>query len=91
VEESRFTDSQIMAILKQNGPVKAFQTCILNVASVQWGFYKWHIKLGGMVASLMKRPKRDKPEALSAASAINQACPLHSMSDWLKTVVGSLR
>jgi Transposase. len=57
MKKSRFTDSQILAILKQakNGlPVTKFchQHSMSNAAS-----YKWRSKYGGMDASLMARMK----------------------------------
>ena len=59
---SRFTDSQIIAILKQNeagasGP-DLYREHVISSTSV----YKWRAKFGGMDASLMKRMKELEDE-----------------------------
>jgi putative transposase len=62
MKKSRFTDSQILAILKEaeNGqPVSAL--CRENGMSGAT-FYKWRAKYGGMDASLMKRMKELEDE-----------------------------
>lgn len=55
MRKSRFSDSQIMAILKQNeSGVTVADLCREHgMSSAQ--FYKWRSKFGGMDASLMKR------------------------------------
>jgi len=62
MKTSRFTDSQIMAILKQNeagANVPDFcREHDISSASV----YKWRTKFGGMDASLMKRMKELEDE-----------------------------
>jgi putative transposase len=57
MKKSRFTDSQILAILKQNeaGPPVA-ELCREHGMS-DATFYKWRARFGGMDASLMKRMK----------------------------------
>jgi putative transposase len=57
MKKSRFTDSQILAILKQNeaGPPVAELCREHGMSDVT--FYKWRAKFGGMDASLMKRMK----------------------------------
>ncbi len=57
MRKSRFTDSQIMAILKQaeNG-VPVPELCREHGMSSAT-FYKWRSKYGGMDASMMKRLK----------------------------------
>jgi putative transposase len=59
---SRFTDSQIMAILAQNeaGASVPDFCCEHGVSSAI--VYKWRAKFGGMDASLMKRKKQVKDE-----------------------------
>ncbi len=53
MKQSRYTDSQILSILKQNEAGAAVpELCCDNKT-----FYKWRSKLGGMDASLMKRMK----------------------------------
>ena len=57
MRKSRFTDSQILAMLKQNeqGASVADICREHGVSSAQ--FYKWRSKFGGMDASMMKRLK----------------------------------
>lgn len=55
MRKSRFSDSQIMAILKQNeAGVTVPELCREHGMSSSQ-FYKWRSKFGGMDASLMKR------------------------------------
>ena len=57
MKASRFTDSQILAILKQNeAGVSAADLCREHGMS-QASFYKWRAKFGGMDTSLMRRMK----------------------------------
>ena len=62
MRKSRFTDSQIMAILKQNEEgSKVPDLCREHgVSSAQ--IYKWRSKFGGMDASLIKRLKELEEE-----------------------------
>lgn len=55
MKKSRFTDSQILAILKQaqNG-IPVTELCRQHGMSSA-AFYKWRAKYGGMDASLMAR------------------------------------
>ena len=55
MSKSRYTDSQILAILKQNeNGIAVLELCREHgMSSAQ--FYKWRAKFGGMDASLMKR------------------------------------
>jgi len=57
MRQSRFTDSQILAFIKQNEEgAKVPDLCREHgFSSAQ--FYKWRSKYGGMDASLMKRLK----------------------------------
>ena len=62
MKTSRFTDSQILAILKQNeAGVSATDLCREHGMS-QASFYKWRAKFGGMDASLMRRMKELEAE-----------------------------
>ncbi len=62
MRQSRFNDSQILAILKQNEQgVSAVDLCREHGMS-QALFYKWRAKFGGMDASLMKRMKELEEE-----------------------------
>ena len=59
---SRFKDSQILAILKQNeGGISVPDLCREHGMSSAT-FYKWRAKFGGMDASLMKRMKELEDE-----------------------------
>jgi putative transposase len=80
----RFTDSQIMAILKKTKAGSSVPELCREHGIDSASFCKWRTEFGGMDASLMKRIKRDKPEALSVPSAINQACSMDFMSNFLK-------
>jgi putative transposase len=62
MKTSRFTDSQIMAILKQNeAGVSVADLCREHGVS-QATLYKWRSKYGGMDAALMKRLKELEAE-----------------------------
>lgn len=62
MKQSRYTDSQILAILKQNETgTKVADLCREHGMS-QATFYKWRSKFGGMDASLMKRLKELEAE-----------------------------
>ena len=54
---SRFTDSQIMAILKQNQAGASVPDLCREHGISSASVYKWRAKFGGMDASLMKRMK----------------------------------
>ena len=54
---SRFTDSQIMAILKQNEARASVPDLCREHGISSASVYKWRAKFGGMDASLMKRMK----------------------------------
>ena len=57
MRKSRYTDSQILAILKQSeSGVPTAELCREHGMSSAM-FYKWRSKFGGMDASLMKRMK----------------------------------
>ena len=62
MKKSRFTDSQILAILKQaeNG-IPVTELCRQHGMSSA-AFYKWRSKYGGMDASLMARMKELEQE-----------------------------
>jgi putative transposase len=62
MKKSRFTDSQILAILKQaDAGVPVPELCREHGMSSA-SFYKWRAKFGGMDASLMKRMKELEDE-----------------------------
>jgi putative transposase len=60
---SRFTDSTIMAILKQNGAGASVPNLCCEHGISSASVYKWRAKFGGMDASLMKRKKQVKDES----------------------------
>ena len=62
MKTSKFSDSQIMAILKQaEGGVAVPELCREHGMSSAT-FYKWRSKFGGMDASMMKRLKELEEE-----------------------------
>ncbi len=62
MRKSRFTDSQILAILKQaESGVPVAELCREHGMS-DATFYKWRAKFGGMDASMMKRMKELEEE-----------------------------
>ena len=58
----RFTDTQILAILKQNGSGVPVQDLCREHGMSSASFYKWRAKYGGMDASLMRRMKELEAE-----------------------------
>jgi putative transposase len=62
MKSSRYTDSQIMAILKQaESGVPVTELCREHGMS-NASFYKWRAKYGGMDTSMMKRMKELEDE-----------------------------
>ncbi len=57
MKKSRYTDTQIIAILKQNEAGTPVADLCREHGMSQASFYKWRSKYGGMDASLMKRLK----------------------------------
>ncbi len=55
MKKSRYTDSQILAILKQNEAGAKVPDLCREHGMSDATFYKWRTKFGGMDASLMKR------------------------------------
>lgn len=62
MKTSRFTDSQIMAILKQNELGASVPDLCREHGMSSASFYKWRTKFGGMDASLIKRMKELEDE-----------------------------
>jgi len=62
MKKSRFTDSQILAILKQNEAGTPVSELCREHGMSDATFYKWRAKYGGMDASLMKRLKELEEE-----------------------------
>jgi len=62
MRQSRFTDSQILAFLKQNEEGAKVPDLCREHGFSNAQFYKWRSKFGGMDASLMKRMKELEEE-----------------------------
>jgi len=62
MEKSRYTDNQILSILKQNEAGTAVAELCREHGMSNATFYKWRSKFGGMDASLMKRMKELEDE-----------------------------
>jgi len=62
MKKSRYTDSQIIAILKQNETGTSVLDLCREHSMSNATFYKWRAKFGGMDASLMKRMKELEDE-----------------------------
>lgn len=62
MKRSKFTDSQILSILKQaEGGTPVSELCREHVISAAT-FYKWRAKFGGMDTSMMSRLKELEAE-----------------------------
>ena len=59
---SRYTDSQILSILKQNESGTSVSDLCREHGMSNATFYKWRAKYGGMDTSLMKRMKELEDE-----------------------------
>ena len=62
MRKSRYSDSQILAILKQNENGIAVPELYREHGMSSAQFYKWRAKFGGMDASMMKRLKELEDE-----------------------------
>jgi putative transposase len=62
MKTSRYSDSQIMAILKQNETGISVSDLCREHGMSSASFYKWRAKYGGMDTSLMKRMKELEDE-----------------------------
>ncbi len=62
MKKSKFTDSQIMAILKQSEAGTPVPELCREHGMSSATFYKWRAKYGGMDASLMSRLKELEEE-----------------------------
>jgi putative transposase len=62
MKKSRYTDSQILAILKQNELGTSVAELCREHGMSDATFYKWRSKFGGMDASLMKRMRELEDE-----------------------------
>lgn len=62
MKRSRYSDSQILAILKQNEAGAPVSELCREHGMSDATFYKWRAKYGGMDASLMKRMKELEDE-----------------------------
>ena len=62
MRQSKFSDGQILAILKQNEQGVSVADLCREHGMSQALFYKWRSKFGGMDASLMRRLKELEDE-----------------------------
>jgi len=62
MRKSRYTDSQIMAIIKQNEQGVAVNELCREHGMSSAQFYKWRAKFGGMDVSMMRRLKELEAE-----------------------------
>jgi len=62
MRKSKYTDQQIINILKQNEAGASVQDLCREHGMSSALFYKWRAKFGGMDASLMKRLKELEAE-----------------------------
>ena len=62
MKQSRYTESQIMAILKEAESGVAVPELCRKHGMSSASFYKWRAKYGGMDASLIKRMKELEAE-----------------------------
>lgn len=62
MKKSRYNDSQILSILKQNESGTSVPDLCREHGISSAAFYKWRSKYGGMDASLMKRMKELEDE-----------------------------
>lgn len=62
MRKSKYSDSQILSILKQNENGVAVSDLCREHGMSSAQFYKWRAKFGGMDASMMKRLKELEEE-----------------------------
>jgi len=62
MKPSRFSDNQILSILKQNESGISVSDLCREHGMSSASFYKWRAKFGGMDASMMKRMKELEAE-----------------------------
>jgi len=62
MRSSKFSDNQIIAILKQNEDGISVPDLCREHGMSNATFYKWRVKFGGMDASLMKEVKELRAE-----------------------------
>jgi putative transposase len=64
MKTSKFSDSKIISILKENEDGATVPDLCREYGMSSASFYKWRSKFGGMDASLMKRMKEHEDENL---------------------------
>lgn len=62
MKKSRFTDSQIMAVLKRNEDGEGVPDLCREIGISTATFYKWRAKFGGMDVSMIARMKELEDE-----------------------------
>lgn len=85
MHKSRYTDSQILVILKQNENGVAVPELCREHGMSSAQFYKWRAKFGGMDASMMKRLKELEDEN----KRLKNCMPKNEL--WLRSVRERLR
>ena len=73
MKTSRFSDSQIIAVLKQAEAGKPVPELCREHGISSATFYKWRAKFGGMDASLMARLKKMYAEERLKAEIVKEA------------------
>lgn len=87
MKKSRYTDSQILSILKQNELGTSAPDLCREHGMSNATFYKWRSKYGGMDASLMKRMKELEDEnarlkKMYAEENSNPKQPVRLLEKW---------
>jgi putative transposase len=88
MRKSRFTDSQIMAVLKRAEGGEAVPALCRETGVSTATFYKWRAKFGGMEASDAKRLRELESENAKLKSLLAEA---HLDMHALKSVLGVKR
>lgn len=85
---SRYSDSQILAILKQNENSVSVPELYREHGMSSAMFYKWRAKFGGMDASMMKRLKELEAEnAHHEAHGQATTASIKPLADYLGSVL----
>ena len=78
MKTSRYTDTQIMSVLKQaEEGVKVPELCCEYGMSSRM-FYRWRSKYSGMDTSMMKRMKKFEAENINPEKEMHNQTSMHS-------------
>ena len=72
MRKSRYSDAQILGILKQNEQGVSVNDLCREHGMSSAQFYKWRAKYGGMDASMMKRLKELEAEMVRVENAMEE-------------------